>query len=133
MQSDGSEMSAAINACTLALIAASVPLESMAIACTIGYAYQYEKYQDGQNNDTDCYLVDVTHQEGNHLDLPYVEISILPDSGKIVFLDVSGRLHDSCMPKMIDKALQVASIIREHMNEKLNENIRKVAEQIIEV
>merc|ERR1719231_1427641 len=119
-------MGTAINACSLALIDASCPLNSIVIGCTVGYAYQFESYEAGQHNDENCYIVDISYQEGNTLDLPFIEVAVMPQTGKISFMDISGRLHDSCMPKMMDKALSVASEIN-NTSVKLSKSISETS------
>lgn len=88
LQSDGSNMSACINAATLALIHAGIPIKDFAVSCSATLI-------------DDNTLIDVNHSEES-ANLPILTLSMLPKSKQILSMESSGRVPVDLIEKMID-------------------------------
>ena len=78
LQQDGSLIPACVNATTLALICAGVPLLDFVCAVSAGV------------HDTQS-MLDLTTLEEN--DLPWVNVAVMPKTGKVVMVGLETRLH----------------------------------------
>ena len=116
IQSDGAEMCAAINACSLALINANIQMFDFVVASSVGYSYHLESFSDGKSDDSLCFFHDVNHYETSSLQLPYIELAMIDHSEKVIYLDIFGRIHDSLLPKMIKRCLQTNHLIKNEMH-----------------
>lgn len=92
LQSDGSNMSACINAATLALIHAGVPIKDFVVSCSATLI-------------DDNTLVDVSHFEESASNLPVLTLSMLPKSKQIVSMESTGRVPLDLIEKIIDSAV----------------------------
>lgn len=92
LQSDGSNMSACINAATLALIHAGIPIKDFVVSCSATLV-------------DDKTLIDVSHFEESASNLPMLTLSMLPKSRQIVSLESAGRVPLDQVEKIIDSAV----------------------------
>lgn len=92
LQSDGSNMSACINAATLALIHAGIPMKDFVVSCSATLI-------------DDNTLIDVSHIEESASNLPIMTLSMLPKSRQIVSMESTGRVPMNLIEKMIDSAV----------------------------
>lgn len=92
LQSDGSNMSACINAATLALIHAGIPIKDFVVSCSATLI-------------DDTTLVDVNHFEESASNLPVLTLSMLPKSRQIVSMESTGRVPLDMIEKIIDSAV----------------------------
>lgn len=92
LQSDGSNMSACINAATLALIHAGIPIKDFVVSCSATLI----------DDDT---LIDVSHFEESASSLPIMTLSMLPKSKQIVSMESTGRVPLNSIEKLIDSAV----------------------------
>lgn len=92
LQSDGSNMSACINAATLALIHAGIPIKDFVVSCSATLI-------------DDKTLIDVNHFEESASNLPVLTLSMLPKSRQIVSMESSGRVPLDLIEKIIDSAV----------------------------
>lgn len=92
LQSDGSNMSACINAATLALIHAGIPIKDFVVSCSATLI-------------DDHTLVDVSHFEESISSLPVFTLSMLPKSKQIVSMESTGRVPLDLIEKIIDSAV----------------------------
>lgn len=92
LQSDGSNMSACINAATLALIHAGIPIKDFVVSCSATLI--------DENT-----LVDVSHFEESASNLPILTLSMLPKSKQIVSMESTGRVPLDLVEKIIDSAV----------------------------
>lgn len=92
LQSDGSNMSACINAATLALIHAGIPIKDFVVSCSATLI-------------DDHTLVDVSHFEESISSLPVFTLSMLPKSKQIVSMESTGRVPLDLIEKIIDRAV----------------------------
>ncbi|KAI8622479.1 ribosomal protein S5 domain 2-type protein [Chytriomyces sp. MP71] len=79
LQFDGGSLHTAVNATTLALMNAGIPMKDYVVACSAGF---------GNGSP----ILDVNYTEEG-LDVPVVTLGITPRSGKIVLLNLESRLH----------------------------------------
>ncbi|KAJ3045853.1 Exosome complex component RRP41 [Rhizophlyctis rosea] len=112
LQVDGGALHAAINATTLAMIDAGVPMRDFVCACSAGIA----------NN---IPLLDLNHIEES-ADVPTLTVGLLPKSGKITLLSLEARLH---LDKL-QSVLELASNGAERMRDELDATIRKATREL---
>merc|ERR1712079_533249 len=110
LQADGGNYCAAVNAATLALIDAGIPLKDYVTACTAGYI-------------NDRVLVDVNNHESNIGGGSELTMAMLPKSEEIVLLEMAQRFHVDHLEKVMDAAVQgckdihaiIDKVVRKHM------------------
>lgn len=93
LHADGGIYPACVNAATLALIDAGIPLKEYVCACTASLA----------NNDVP--MLDISYEE-EVIGGPTLTIAALPNSGKIVLMEMSRRFHIDHLHKVLEKALE---------------------------
>lgn len=111
LQADGGNYCASINAATLALIDASIPLKDYVCACSSGFV-------------RDTALVDMNHLEESSGG-PELIMATLPRSQQIVFLEMNSRLHEDNLSAVMDRAVAgctdvfnvLDTAVRDHVGE----------------
>lgn len=103
---------ACVNAATLALIDAGIPLKEYVCACTASLA----------NNDIP--MIDVSHPE-EVMGGPTLTVAALPMSGKIVLMEMSQRFHLDHLPKVLEKALQGCRDIKVILDEAVRRHVEE--------
>lgn len=93
LQADGGNYCAAVNAATMALIDAGIPLKDYVTACSSGYIHNRV-------------LVDINSQESGMSNGSELTMAILPKSGEIVLLEMAQRFHVDHLEKVMDAAMQ---------------------------
>ncbi|GFG30193.1 hypothetical protein Cfor_12709 [Coptotermes formosanus] len=93
LQADGGNYCTCVNAATLALMDAGIPMTEYVVACTASLA------------NGDVPLVDISHLEENSGG-PNLTIAALPLSGKVALMEMSQRFHLDHLPKVVECALQ---------------------------
>lgn len=93
LQADGGNYCACVNASTLALIDAGIPIREYVCACTASLA------------NGDIPLLDITHLEET-TGGPNLTVAALPTSGSIALLTMSQRFHLDHIPKVLEMALK---------------------------
>uniref|UniRef100_A0A224XVA1 Putative exosome complex component RRP41 n=1 Tax=Panstrongylus lignarius TaxID=156445 RepID=A0A224XVA1_9HEMI len=91
LQADGGNYSAAVNAATLALIDAGIPLREYVIACTASL---------GNGN---VPMVDISHLEEN-IGGPTLTVAMLPLSKQIALMEMSQRFHVNFLEDVLKQA-----------------------------
>lgn len=103
LQSDGSNYSACVNAASLALIHAGIPVKDIVCSCSAGY----------YNNSV---LVDLNYNEESVHSIPTICISLLPKSKQTVSIESKGRINVKIMNELIssvkDGCLQILSAMK---------------------
>jgi len=92
LQSDGGTRCASINAATLALIDAGVPMREFVVACAAGF---YENVP----------LMDLNFYEDSSGG-PDMPVAILSKSNKITLLQMDSKLHLDTFEKVLDCAVE---------------------------
>ncbi|CAG9813570.1 unnamed protein product [Phaedon cochleariae] len=113
LHADGGIYTACVNAATLALIDAGIPLKEYVCACTASLA----------NNDVP--MIDISHQE-EIIGGPTLTVAALPMSGKIVLMEMSQRFHMDHLEKVLNKALQGCKDIRQILDEAVRLHVRDI-------
>ncbi|KAJ6224837.1 hypothetical protein RDWZM_003382 [Blomia tropicalis] len=112
LQSDGSNYSACVNAASLALIHAGIPVKDIVCSCSAGF----------YNTVT---LVDLNHVEESVNAIPTMCIALLPKSKQTISIESSGRINVESLEKLTQavtdgcyKVLDVMkSVISSHIKE----------------
>ena len=91
LQSDGSNYCACVNAATLAIIDAGIPIKDYVCACSVSLI-------------RDTPLIDINHLEETS-GSPHINIALLPNYDQIVLLESESRMHVDYMDKMLDSAM----------------------------
>lgn len=110
-QDDGSLESVALNAMSLALMDAGVPLRDLLVSCSSGYFDSVA-------------FVDLNQQEANHSQmLSEYKVAILPRSGRIAYIgydDAGGhKLSSEIVRTVTQTAIQGCSAVHTHLLSKL--------------
>ncbi|KAL8608958.1 Exosome complex component RRP41 [Nucella lapillus] len=111
LQADGGNYSACVNAATLALIDAGIPLKDYVCACSAGFSRETA-------------LVDMNHLEESS-GCPQLTVAMLAKSRKLVFLQMTSRLHGDHLAALTDRAMAgcgdvhsvVDSAVRDYVGE----------------
>lgn len=92
LQNDGAAFTASINALSLALQNAGIPMRDMICACTVGL------------HDTTP-ILDLNFTERSN-DTPEIAVASMVHSGKIVMIQEENKMNLTYLPKMIELALE---------------------------
>ena len=91
LQSDGGNYCACVNAATLAIIDAGIPIKDYVCACSVALVRETP-------------LIDISHLEessGN----PHFTLALLPNYDQIVLMESASRMHVDYLDKMIESAM----------------------------
>ncbi|KAK9892259.1 hypothetical protein WA026_019060 [Henosepilachna vigintioctopunctata] len=113
LHADGGIYPACVNAATLALIDAGIPLKEYVCACTASLA-----------ND-DIPMIDISHQE-EVMGGPTLTVAALPMSKKVVLLEMSQRFHVDHLPKVLKTALQGCVDIKNILDVTVSNNVKEI-------
>lgn len=130
LSADGSLLAAAINACTLALVDAGIPMPGMLCGCTAGMSGSASTPQDNNNDDSSLDpLLDFSLPEEQ--ELPFITIgttTALPmgedipdrddgeadaDDMKVSVLHMESRMHNSYLETLLAVGIDGCKQIRE--------------------
>lgn len=107
IQSDGSNIAASINAATLALIDAGVPMRDFVCACSSSYVQE-------------SFLADINYLEESS-GVSRVTLGMLPKSEKVVFFQMDSRLHKDNLESLMETTkaacLDVWAVLKEAVKE----------------
>mmetsp|Transcript_3468 Transcript_3468/g.9479 ORF Transcript_3468/g.9479 Transcript_3468/m.9479 type:complete len:272 (-) Transcript_3468:1474-2289(-) len=115
LRADGGALSAAINATTLALVDAGVPLIDLACACVVGI------FDSGAH-----YLVDINATETS-AHVPELLLAALPSRGEIALVSMDSRVRAL---ETIDTAMSVAATACEEIHRQLSSVVRAHVEEL---
>lgn len=116
LQSDGGNYCACVNAATVALIDAGIPMKDFICACSASFI-------------DDNPLVDINYLE-EASGSPELIVSTLPKSEEIVFLSMNGRLHEDNLSKVLDVAAKGCKDIYTILDKCVREHIAVTAARI---
>ncbi|XP_002759197.1 exosome complex component RRP41 isoform X2 [Callithrix jacchus] len=111
LQADGGTYAACVNAATLAVLDAGIPMRDFVCACSAGFV-------DGTA------LADLSHVE-EAAGGPQLALALLPASGQIALLEMDARLHEDHLEQVLEAAAQAAQdvhilldrVVRQHVRE----------------
>lgn len=118
LQSDGSNYSACINAASLAVIHAGIPIKDMVCASSAGLI-------NGKPAIDISYNEEITSGGG-----PIVTVAILPKSRQILSLESTGRVHIDLMEKLIDTAIKGCELVHQPMKVAVLDHVGQLTESI---
>jgi len=117
IQSDGSNVAASINAATLALIDAGVPMKDFVCACSSSFV---------QEN----FLADINYLEESS-GVSRLTLGMLPKSEKIVFFQMDSRLHKEHLELLLETTKKACSDVWVVLKEAVKEHSHKQAITIV--
>eukprot|EP00069_Balaena_mysticetus_P012349 bmy_07581T0 len=111
LQADGGTYAACVNAATLAVLDAGIPMRDFVCACSAGFV-------DGTA------LADLSHVE-EAAGGPQLALALLPSSGQIALLEMDARLHEDHLEQVLEAAAHAARdvhtlldrVVRQHVQE----------------
>ncbi|KAI8823982.1 ribosomal protein S5 domain 2-type protein [Fimicolochytrium jonesii] len=118
LQTDGGGLHAAINAATLALIDAGIPMTDYVCACSAGWV----------NNQA---ILDLNYLE-EAADVPTLTVGLLPKSGKITMISLESRLHVDKLEAVINLASDGCHQLKEVLDDAVRESTKKLAKTILQ-
>lgn len=126
LSQDGSLLAALINAATLAIVDAGIPMTDYIAACTAGSTSSYAAGDDSADP-----LLDLNNQEEQ--ELPYLTVASLGDSDRVVVLVCESRVQVSRLEGMLvvglDGCKQVKKFLEKTVKDKGVKMIREGAVQ----
>ncbi|KAH8812973.1 3' exoribonuclease family, domain 1-domain-containing protein [Xylogone sp. PMI_703] len=115
LSQDGSLLAACLNACTLALIDAGIPMSDYVCACTAGSTSSYSS-----NDEQADPLLDLNNTEEQ--ELPFLTVATLGETDKVVVLVMDTRVQVGRLEGMlavgVDGCKQVRAILDKVVKEK---------------
>ncbi|KAJ8303524.1 hypothetical protein KUTeg_019920 [Tegillarca granosa] len=113
LQSDGGNYCASVNAATLALIDAGIPLKDYVCACSASFV-------------NDSPIVDINYLEESS-GKPEIIVATLPKSEQIVFLEMNSRLHEDNLSKVVDTAVKGCKDVYQILDTAVRDHVSQVA------
>jgi exosome complex component RRP41 len=124
LSQDGSLLAALINAATLALVDAGIPMSQYIAACTAGSTSSYAAADDAADP-----LIDLNTQEEQ--ELPFLTVATLGDTDRIAVLSCESRVQVSRLEGMlvvgVDGCKQVRQLLDRAVREKGAKMVREGA------
>ena len=100
LQQDGALLSAAINATTVALITAGIPLFDYVCAVSSGVHSTHV-------------MLDLTTLEEN--DVPHLTVAVMPRTGKVTLVTLETRLHSDRFEEVFRLACDAGNVLHDEM------------------
>ena len=111
LSADGGVLAACINAATLALVDAGVPMRDYVAACTAGSAGEYGSGEDGEADP----LLDLSALEEG--ELPFLTVGITGEEGGVSVLMLETRVHANRLEGMLAVGVDGCKRIREMLDD----------------
>ncbi|OTA94108.1 hypothetical protein M434DRAFT_30278 [Hypoxylon sp. CO27-5] len=122
LSQDGSLLACLINAATLALIDAGVPMTDYLVACSAGSTSSYAAADESADP-----LMDLNNQEEQ--ELPYLTVGTLGSTDKVAVLVCESRVQVSRLEGMMVTAADGCKNIREYLDSVVKEKGRRMIEE----
>ncbi|XP_056149586.1 exosome complex component RRP41 [Lampris incognitus] len=111
LQSDGGNYSVCVNAATLAVIDAGIPMRDYVCACTVGFVDETP-------------LADLSYVEESG-GVSSLALALLPHGGQIALLQMDARLHQDHLETLMEAAMTACkgvskvldAVVRQHLQE----------------
>ena len=116
MQADGGNYCASVNAATLAIIDAGIPLKDYVCACSAGFLDEKP-------------VVDINYIEESS-GAPELIVAILPKSEQIVLVEMNGRLHEDHLNNIMDVATQGCQDVYNILDRAVRDHVTEVASSL---
>jgi len=116
LQSDGGNYTTCVNAAMMALVDAGVPLKDTVVSCTASLVKSTP-------------VVDVNHVEQSG-GSPELVVSILPQSGEIVYMSLTQRFHLDHLDQVLDTAIKGCQDISNILTQTTQEHLTKLGNSL---
>nr|CAG4645044.1 EOG090X0BHT [Leptodora kindtii] len=116
LQADGGNYSACVNAAMMALVDAGVPMKDCVVSCTASLVKNTP-------------LVDVNNVEQTG-GSPELVVSILPNSGEIVYMSLTQRFHMDHLSRVLDTAIKGCKDVGIILNQVIKEHLTKLGNSL---
>lgn len=113
LQADGGTYAACVNAATLAVLDAGVPMRDFVCACSAGFV-------DGTA------LADLSHVE-EAAGGPQLALALLPASGQIALLEMDARLHEDHLERVLEAAARAARDVHALLDRVVRQHVREAS------
>lgn len=113
LQSDGSNYCACVNAATLAIMDAGIPIKDYVCACSVSLI-------------RDTPLIDINHLEETS-GSPHFSLALLPNYDQIVLLESASRMHVDHLDKMIESAMTGCKDIYAILNKYIKSRVTSIS------
>ncbi|MEE6521095.1 hypothetical protein FKM82_019150 [Ascaphus truei] len=112
LQADGGNYCACVNAATLAVIDAGIPMRDYVCACSAGFI-------------EDTPLADLSYVE-EASGGPQLALALLPKSDQIALLEMNARLHEDHLEKVMDAASKACKDVYAVLDQAVREHLQEV-------
>lgn len=113
LQADGGTYAACVNAATLAVLDAGIPMRDFVCACSAGFV-------EGTA------LADLSHVE-EAAGGPQLALALLPASGQIALLEMDARLHEDHLERVLEAAAQAARDVHTLLDHVVRQHVREAS------
>ncbi|XP_059251324.1 exosome complex component RRP41 isoform X2 [Mustela nigripes] len=113
LQADGGTYAACVNAATLAVLDAGVPMRDFVCACSAGFV-------------DSTALADLSHVE-EAAGGPQLALALLPASGQIALLEMDARLHEDHLESVLEAAARAARDVHTLLDRVVRQHVREAS------
>ncbi|AWP03988.1 Exosome complex exonuclease RRP41 [Scophthalmus maximus] len=113
LQSDGGNYSVCVNAATLAVIDAGIPMRDYVCACTVGFVDETP-------------LADLCYAEESG-GVSSLALALLPRGGQIALLQMDARLHQDHLEALIEAAMTACKGVSKVLDEVVRQHLQEVS------
>ena len=113
LQSDGGNYCASVNAATLAIVDAGIPMRDYVVACSASFV-------------DDTPIIDVNYVEESS-GSPELIVAMLPKSEQMVFLQMNARVHEDHLNKVLDMAMKGCNDVYAIIDRSVRDHVSEVA------
>ena len=111
LQADGGNYSVCVNAATLAIIDAGIPMRDYVCACTVGFV-----------DETPLADLCFAEESGSSLAL-----ALLPRGGQIALLQMDAQLHQDHLEALMDAAMTACKGVSKVLDEVVRRHLQEVS------
>ncbi|XP_063306315.1 exosome complex component RRP41 [Pelobates fuscus] len=113
LQADGGNYCTCVNAATLAVIDAGIPMKDYVCACSAGFI-------------EDTPLADLSYVE-EAAGGPQLALALLPKSDQIALLEMNSRLHEDHLERVMDAASKACKDVYAVLDQAVREHLQEVS------
>uniref|UniRef100_A0A8C5PXB1 Exosome complex component RRP41 n=1 Tax=Leptobrachium leishanense TaxID=445787 RepID=A0A8C5PXB1_9ANUR len=113
LQADGGNYCTCVNAATLAIIDAGIPMRDYVCACSAGFI-------------EDTPLADLSYVE-EAAGGPQLALALLPKSDQIALLEMNSRLHEDHLERVMDAATKACKDVYAVLDQAVKEHLQEVS------
>lgn len=113
LQSDGSNYCACVNAATLAIIDAGIPIKDYVCASSVALIRDHP-------------LIDINHMEETS-GAAHFTLALLPNYDQIVLMESSSRMHVDHLDKMMDSAVLACKDVYDILNKYVKSRVESIS------